>query len=379
MPGNVRRRGNRWQASVEVPRTEGKRLRIYSSFKTEREANVWISDRYISVAVGTFVPRSAMTLAEVYSDYAALRMQAASTIQAYDSYSERMITTFGRVALQGISTPMLERFIASLVKAERLDGRPGRLSRRAIDHNIRQVKAFFAWANKRKYVERNVAADIPRLARVRSHAMVILTVPETKVMLSAAAGSPLEAGLWLAAFGGLRRGEVLGLPWRNVDLVRRYLTVHDSFSMTPDGPELKDSKSDSSSRTIKLASKAVQALERVRSRQLETYGFLPDYVCTLPTAARQWHPNKFSNAFSDFLSRSGMRHMRFHDLRHTHAAQLIAAGAHIKTISARLGHSKIYITMDLYGHLMPGVEDGAVSMLEALYDEPGDERPPTAA
>lgn len=376
MPGNIRRRGNRWQASVEVPRRDGKRSRVYRTFKSEREANYFVSERHLAVATGSFIPPSACTVAEAFEQWAETRRQDSSTRRVYDSYAARTLAEFGRLPIQSLSTPMLERFVAQLATAPRLDRRPGRLSDRTIDHVIRQLKAFLAWAKNHDYIARDPAAPLPRVARIQGREMTILDVDRTRVMLDAARGTLMEGPLWLGVMAGLRRGEALGLGWSDVDLAAGRIRVAHSLSMTPDGPRLGPTKTLSSRRTVRLSDDTIGVLARIRSEQEARFGLLPDYVCPSTTGGA-WHPSRFSHDFARFLVDARMRPMRFHDLRHTHASQLIAADVHIKAISTRLGHANIQITMNLYGHLLPGVEEMAVAKLQHLFDR-GRSQPPAA-
>ncbi len=367
MLGHIRRRGNRWQASVEVPRRNRKRKRIYRTFGTERGARFWIAERHVAVETKTFVPPSACTVAEAFDKWAQTRRQHPSTRRVYDSYGIRIVTDLGSLPIQSISISLVEGFAAGLATAPRLDHRPGVLSDRTVDHVIRQLKAFFAWAMKNGHIPRDPAVDLPRVKEIFSREMTILTIDQTVDMLAAALGKPVEGALWLAVMAGLRRGEALGLSWADVDFDAGRIRVLRSFSVAPLGPRLNPTKTLSSRRTIKLADDTLIALARIRAGQEARLGSLPVVVCPSPTGDA-WDPSRFSHAFKRFLADAHMRPMRFHDLRHTHASQLIAADVHMKAISVRLGHKNIRITMDLYGHLLPGVEEMAVTKLQNLYN-----------
>lgn len=367
MPGSVRRRGHRWQASVEVPRRNGKRGRIYRSFKSEREGTLWIADRHLSVANGTFVPPSAMTLSEALEEWFSSARSSASTRRINRSFAQRLVNEFGGLALQSISLPMLERYVARLSDAVRLDGRPGGLSDTTIDHHVRILKSFFKWAKARGLIARDAALAIPRIRPQPGQGMAILTVAELKTILHVAEGTEMEAPIAFAGLAGLRRGEAIGVGWQDVDLERGIVRVERSISQTPQGPKVGPPKTKSSRRTLMLSSDAIHLLTRVRNRKVAELGSVPEFVCTLRNGHR-WSPGYFGDRFRDFLVKNNFRHMRFHDLRHTHASHLIAAGVHIKVISSRLGHKNIQITMDLYGHLIPGVEDSAIVQLQALFE-----------
>ena len=218
MQGNIRRRGNRWQASVEVPSQDGTYRWIYRTFTTEREACFWIAERHVAVAAGAYGPASSRTVAEAFDRWAQTRRQDPSTRQVYDSYATRIVTDLGSLPIQSISISLVEGFAAGLATAPRLDHRPGVLSDGTVDYVIGRLRAFFAWALKHGYISRDPAVDLPRLRRITSREMTILTIDQTVDMLAAALGKPVEGALWLGVMAGLRRGEALGLSWADVDL-----------------------------------------------------------------------------------------------------------------------------------------------------------------
>ena len=88
-------------------------------------------------------------------------------------------------------------------------------------------------------------------------------------------------------------------------------------------------------------------------------------ICARPDG-RPWPPDTMSTAFAAFIRRSGLQPIRFHDLRHTHASQLLKQGVHPKVVSERLGHSNIGITLDTYSHILPGIQEEAVRKLDVL-------------
>jgi integrase len=81
---------------------------------------------------------------------------------------------------------------------------------------------------------------------------------------------------------------------------------------------------------------------------------------------KQLQPNSLTHAFTDFVAARGLKRVRFHDLRHSHATHMLGAGVHPKIASERLGHSKVGITLDLYSHVLPGMQDEAASQVNAL-------------
>ena len=193
--------------------------------------------------------------------------------------------------------------------------------------------------------------------------------PQTADLLNKLRSSSLYLPVLLAAATGMRRGELLALRWRDVDLSTSRATISQALEQTKEGVRFKTPKTDRSRRTIALPKFAVDALETHRKEQAEQRLKLgPAYESQDLVIARAdgspWPPDTFSTAFASFIRRSGLSRIRFHDLRHTHATQLLKQGVHPKVVSERLGHSKIGITLDTYSHVLPGMQEDAALRIE---------------
>jgi integrase len=156
----------------------------------------------------------------------------------------------------------------------------------------------------------------------------------------------------IAVTTGLRRGEILALRWQDVDLNKGTLAVRQSLEQTKRfGLRFKEAKTQRSRRVVALPSLLVDALRKHRREQAKHRWALgaayQDHglVCPADDGAPQ-SPDALSAAFPHLVSRAGVRRVRFHDQRHTHATQLLNEGIHPKVVSERLGHSNIGITLD---------------------------------
>jgi integrase len=160
------------------------------------------------------------------------------------------------------------------------------------------------------------------------------------------------------------------LRWSNVDLATGTITVVESLEQTKEGLRFKSPKTHRSRRLIALLAISVEALRSHRAKQAEERLALGpayndhDLLCPRP-GGEPWPPDMFSTAFAAFVRRSGMRQFRFHDLRHSHATHLLRAGVHPKIVSERMGHSAVGITLDTYSHVLPGMQEDAVRLIDA--------------
>jgi integrase len=175
----------------------------------------------------------------------------------------------------------------------------------------------------------------------------------------------------------MRRGEVLALRWSDVDLDRSKLTVQQSVTQTRSGGLIfKAPKNRSSRRTISIPRVLVDALVEHRQKQEAIKNlFGPDYpnlnlVVPLPDG-HPWAPDRFTDAYVAFTKHNGGNGVRFHDLRHTHASELLRRGTPVKTVARRLGHANTKMTIDTYAHLMSGDDEHAAQVTQRIYGKRG--------
>jgi integrase len=169
---------------------------------------------------------------------------------------------------------------------------------------------------------------------------------------------------------GLRQGEALALPWFNVDLEQKTVTVTRSVSYDEDGnPELLP-KTPESYRTLSLSDTIIEKLQNHKRRQDQLKKrFGPNYNYELdlvfPTSRGDFlNPSNVRREFYALIKKAGVRRIRFHDLRHTHSAMLIRTGSSPGTVQERLGHEDIETTFKYYGHLWRNADREAVDKLE---------------
>jgi integrase len=175
----------------------------------------------------------------------------------------------------------------------------------------------------------------------------------------------------------MRQGELLGLKWQDINFSKGTLQVRRVLTRIPPGAsgkrEFRESepKTEKSRRSITIASIALEALRQHRVRQIEIKlraGPLwedHDYVfCTL--AGTHLRPNHVVDEFKKLLKKAGLPAIRFHDLRHSAATLLLSLGVHAKVVQEMLGHTQISMTMDIYSHVLPSMQQDAVSRLNEL-------------
>jgi len=192
--------------------------------------------------------------------------------------------------------------------------------------------------------------------------------------LEAAKESPYYALFYTALFTGMRRSELLGLAWRDVDFLYCQLSITRSLHHLKDGSYVfTQPKSAKSRRTIALSPSVVLLLKEHKEKQeLErvTLGKLPadDDLVFSTLEGKPLRPNTITRAWVTLSVRAGVKAIRLHDARHTHASIMLKQGIHPKIVQERLGHSSIEMTLDIYSHVMPGIQEAAAKRFDDIFN-----------
>jgi integrase len=225
-------------------------------------------------------------------------------------------------------------------------------------------------AVKHGLVIQNVAA-VEKAPKVQADEMVILTSEQVSDLAAKLRGHAMYAEAITALFTGLRRGELLALRWKNVDVDNeKAIRVREALEQTRAfGLRFKTPKTKAGRRDVSLPEVVIEALREHRRQQLEIrmalgLGKLSDEGLVFPAAdGEPQSPRVFSNKWKLVRKTLGLGRVPFHALRHTHASQLIDAGIDIVTISRRLGHASPTITLGTYAHLFRQRDDKAAKAI----------------
>jgi hypothetical protein len=200
-------------------------------------------------------------------------------------------------------------------------------------------------------------------------------------------GESFEAALMLAATTGMRRGDVLGLRWRDVDFDDRSLPITQTITTAKNQIVFGRPKTPTARRNLPLDPDTLAGLRPHRRRQAaqrQQAGAVwnADLDLVFPDeTGRPLHPDRLRTAFERIVRRSDLPTIRFHDLRHSYATLALKTGVHTKVVSERLGHATVAITLDLYSHVTPGIDADAANVVADLVfrDRPDDGLNPGAS
>jgi integrase len=297
-----------------------------------------------------------------------------TTFHSYRQNLElHVLPVLGQKRLQQLTPPMLTALYGRLALAG--EERKG-LSAKTISYIDSTPHKVLADAVDAGLVVKNVAAAAkPPRPHPRATGGIETWEPdELARFLRAVRGTRLEAIWRLSAMTGMRRGEVLGLRWCDLDFDRARLSVRQALVAV--GYEVVHSTPKShGARVIDLDAETVNELRAHRQRQDEERAeWGKDYQGQDLVVAKEngepIHPHTFSQAFERLIEKHDLRKIRLHDLRHTHATLALKAGVPVKVISERLGHESPAFTLKQYAHVIPGMQAEAAAQVAALVDGP---------
>ena len=293
---------------------------------------------------------------------------ATSTYRGYLRKTQlHILPTLGRIGIRRLRPHHLEKLYDHMLHP---DGHPARAPKTVYDVHL-IIRGALDDAVRRGLISRNVAlvAHAPRLRSIPKIEQHPWTAEQLQTFLRGAAGHRLFPALWLAATTGVRRSELLGLRWEDIDLKSATMSINRGLLAI--GYELHESrgKTRNSRRRIDLDPTTVSILEAWRTWQSAEHAAVgvhdPGWVFT-DAHGQPIHPHAISQAFERIARRAMIPVIRLHDLRHTHATLLIKAGVPAKVVSERLGHATSTFTIETYQHVLPGMQADAARTFQTL-------------
>jgi integrase len=377
MRGHIRERSpGHWGIVIDVrdPAT-GKRKRKWHSFRgTKREAQIERSRLIAEMAAGNYVETTRLTVAAFLERWIE-HMKGQVSPRSHERYAElcrkNITPLLGGLALTKLQPAHISQAYAKALASGRRDGQGG-LSPRTVTHMHRVLREALQQGLRWQLLARN-PADAVRPPKVERRQMSVLDTDATVELIETARNTGLLVPILLGALCGLRRGEIVALRWRNVDLERGQLSVTRSAEQTDQGVREKETKS-GNNRSVALSPTLIDELRQHRIRQAQSLLALgirltDDHHVVMREDGLPIQPRSLSHAFTKFMHRYGGQRIRLHDLRHTHATHMLASGVHPKIAQERLGHSSVSVTIDLYSHVLPNMQAEAVNRVDARLRE----------
>ncbi|MFA5374471.1 MAG: site-specific integrase [Dehalococcoidia bacterium] len=367
MNGNIRKRGNGWQITIWAgKKPDGTPLRYYETIKgSKTDAQIRRRELLSGMDKGIPIPTGQLTLADLLDQWLAGYVKNKCSDRTYDGYETIVIKhlkpNLGHILLRQLDRSAIEIYY----------GKAGeKLSARTIQHQHRILSEALKWSVRKGILGRN-PCDMVDAPKPRKTIMRTLTPPEVDRLLNQASSSRFYPVIYMAISSGLRRAELLGLRWRDIDLDMLSISVSRVLYKRRGVVVFKEPKTEHSQRQVAMTPKlAIFLREYKRQREILNLELgrplaLDDLVFS-NIDGDPLDPCTLTHEFSKIARLAGLGKVRFHDLRHTFASLMLLRGAQPKVISEALGHASVAFTMDVYSHTISGMQENAMALLDEI-------------
>ena len=370
MRGHIAKRGKNTYSVIirrgKDPNT-GKYLQSWFTVKgTKKEAEKRLAELLNQIDTGMFMKPGKSTVADFLNRWLAEYAKPNLSPRGFERYSGiikgHLIPDLGNIPLTQLRPEHLQKHYTAKLET---------LSPRTVRYHHAVIHKALQTALKWGLVNRNVAdaIDPPKFHHTD---MQTWSEEEVNQFLTRAKDSHYYALFHTALFTGMRRSELLALRWQDVDLLFNQVCVNRSLHHLKDGTYIfTQPKSAKSRRTIALTPSSVLVLRDHQARQRldQTMQGIPQSDQDLVFSnidGKPLRPNTITRAWNTLAAQCGLKRIRLHDARHTHASLMLKQGIHPKIVQERLGHASIQMTIDTYSHVTPGLQEAAALRFDDL-------------
>ena len=343
----------RWVAQITLPNG----LRRSKTSETQKEARDWLIKQRNLANEGLFVADNQIKLRDFLEQYlsnVAIHKLRPRTYERNVSIIRNHINPgIGNIKLNALRADQIQQFYAQ------------KLAEGATKSTVKYIHVILHKCLKQAFkwglVSRNVAelVEVPKPAKKTFHTW---TTHEVAEFLAAVKDHRWYLVYVIAIYCGLRQGEILGIRRRDIDLERGIIHVRRQVTyITGKGLVLTEPKTEKAKRPVTVPATTLALLEQY----VEEIEDRDELIFTTSTG-KPVSPRNVIRHFKQVIEQVGLPDIRFHDLRHTHATLLLAAGVHPKVVQERLGHSQISLTLDTYSHVIPSLQTEAAEQFDAL-------------
>lgn len=351
---------NSYRTAVTTP--DGKR--IYRRFKTEQEALIWKTEQLNTIHKGTFVAPSNITVGEWAIEWLTTYKKGAIKQSTYEHYLylSTHIQSIADIKLQELKPSHVQNLLNQLLD--------NRLSANTVNKVNSLLKDLYSKAAKLDMINKNIMLLVNPPKFEKKQIEIFTRNEIEKLLLACRDNQTYYPMILLGATTGMRKGELLGLRWCDVNIanseihIRKSLQITKAFGTTLDTPKTK-----SSIRRIKVTEDVIKILRETKSRTTNI-DIKQEKLCFVTRNETPINRHNFDRFWRESLISANIPYKKMHVLRHTHATELLASGVPIIEVSRRLGHSKISHTLELYGHAIPDYDEKIVEKVQQLYFVP---------
>ncbi|MGG5737781.1 tyrosine-type recombinase/integrase [Bacillus cereus group sp. IBL03679] len=360
MKGHIRKRGNKYCIVIDIgpdPETGKRRQKWFSGYTKKKDAEDDVAKKITELNEGTFVEPSKITLKDYLIQWLEIKKMSVekSSLSRYQSsINTHIIPSIGMIPLHKLNVMHIQKCYQSGVNSG--------IANNTILFQHRVLRAALNLAVKQNIISRN-PATLAVIPKTEKSSIQTWTEKEVKQFLLHSQESRYHIGYLLAITTGMRLGEVLGLRWQDVDFNNHTVTINQTLGH--DNKIKASAKNNSSKRTIPIP---LEVIEELKKRKLQInkdkLRIGPAYhdldLITCNNLGKVTTRSTFTSHFNKVIENAGIKKIKFHDTRHTHATLLLKQGVHPKVVSERLGHSDISLTLRIYSHVLPNMQEDAV-------------------
>jgi len=353
----------------------GKRKQQWVTVKgTKKEAEKRLSELIHQLDTGSFMKPGKTTVADFLNfwlkDYVQPNLSP-RTAEGYESIVRcHLIPALGKLPLTQLKPEHIQHYYSEKLNTKCLN-RNCSTSPRTVRHHHMALHSALETAVKLGLISRNVAdaVDPPKEHHTEMHTM---NEDDVHKFLEIAKTTQYYALFYLALFTGMRRSELLALRWSDIDLLLCQLSVTRTLHHLRDRSIVfRQPKTEKGRRLIALTPSTVSVLKDYKGKQIALKivsgtTLKEDDLVFCQDEGRPLLPGTVSHAWIKLTQRAGLKNIRLHDARHSHASLMLKQGVHPKIVQERLGHASIQITLDTYSHVAPGLQQAAANKFDEL-------------
>lgn len=372
MRGSIVKRGKKYSIVVDVGRdieTNKRKQQWFSGYNKKTEAEKDLPRILRELELGTFVAPSKVKFNESVMEWITLHTKKkelqATTLDGYmNIINNHLIPFYKDIEVQKILPMHIQQYFNK--KLEELQAK-------TLEQHYRVIKQYFDYLKKLQIISNNPCLDIDKPKAKKKKTEVLKPEDVKRLIELVSENYYYEAAVPLALVLGLRRGEVLGLRWSDIDFENNTIHIEHTQQKVKGEYIYKDPKNESSNRIVVVPGPLIEILKKHKKLQAK-----------LKLASTEWNndknlvctrfnggpitPTVMSTSFKNFMIKHGLPAIRFHDLRHTNASLMHLAKISFKEAANRLGHSNTKITADLYTHLYQNMDyEAAEKLSDVIY------------
>jgi integrase len=367
MRGSIRQKGkNSWQLQVYTGiGPDGKPRRHFETVRGRKgDAQKRLNELLVSLEKGIYTPPGRLTVAEHLKNWLEGYVKTNCSQRTLDGYLSiiecHLIPALGHVQLKHLNPQAIQSYYGKACE---------KLSARTVAKHHRLLSQALKYAVRQGYLGRN-PCELVDPPSWKARPMRTLTPSEVEALFDMLKDNPIYPATYTAVSTGLRQAELLGLRWRDIDLDLLAISVSQVLYKRRGVCQIKEPKTAHSRRRVSMTPKLAVFLREYKAECESLYWQLGQPLSldslVFGNVEKPLDPSALSHEFARVAKLAGLEGVRFHDLRHTFASLMLLRGAKPKVISEALGHVSVAFTMDTYSHIIEGMQEDAMALLDEV-------------